>query len=46
MTIYLLQDNETSMTVAAYLREELALAARERLGERTHSVESVEVMDA
>lgn len=48
MTIYLLicSDEAGSMTVAAYLREELALAARDKLGMRSHTVESIDVMDA
>lgn len=49
MTIYILQSTESggdALIVAAYLREELALAARDKLGDRYHSVEEVEVFDA
>lgn len=48
MTIHILlnTDGPESLIVAAYLREELALAAREKLGIRSHTVEAITVMDA
>lgn len=49
MKIYVLVEREPgmdAMIVATYLREELALAARDKLGFSSHDVEEHEVMDA